>query len=887
MLKIQNDTAEIYLESLNVNIEVMGNIATTVTKMTFYNPNDRILEGELNFPLSESQDVIRFAMDVDGKLREGVAVEKNLGRRAFEGVVRQAIDPGLLEKTVGNNYKARVYPIPANGRKTILIGYEEELKNTTAPLYQLIMAYGKVKEFNLKIEVLNQQFEPKVKQNELATFSFKKWKSAFIAETKEKDFNASGILSFEIPTVIEEKVYVHVAEESDFFYITLNPIITKIEKKKPSSLAILWDVSGSSTKRDTSKEFDLIRNYLKILSNIDVHLIRFSNEIHDERDFYISEGNADELIRFLSNSIYDGGTSYTSLRLQELDYDELLLFTDGISTLDRLNDFDQMHVTHVVNSSASNDSGFLRYLTRSTGGSYIDLLGNTIEEATESLTHVEYQFINASYDHRNIEEVYPSAPVTLKQNAPFSITGKIKSAKPTAITLNFGMQGKVIESREVVIRRDAYSSSIDRMWANKKVEELLNHPESNQDEIVKLGKAYNLVTPFTSLIVLDRVEDYVTYGIEPPIELRSEYERLLAQQVKQQASEKEDIIAILLDDYEDRLIWWKENQHDSSVYVPKVEGSNQPQNPENTDNESITDQESDPGNEAVEENINQENPDVEVFLNQLSVDTTIYNRVIEGQVTDERGEPLPGVNILIKGTTVGTIANLEGRYIIRVRENDILVVSYVGYAAQEMPIGANSALDIVLEEDVQHLSEVVVTALDVERVSHSLSYAVTQVQGTTSGIQIERENQGSLVIRGGSTVKVGPNPLYILDGEVSSEDEVNWLHPDEIASTNVIKGENATSIYGSQASNGVIVIMSKDALEEELELPDSIVSMFEPDFVIKEWNPDEPYLDSLKATPENQQYGMYLQFREQYRKAPSFYLSVGNFFILSKREELA
>ena len=95
--------------------------------MKFYNGLDRILEGELTFPLGQGQSVSRFAMDINKKLREAVVVEKELARVAYESTIRQNIDPGLLEKTEGNNYKARVYPIAPKTYKHIVITYEEEL----------------------------------------------------------------------------------------------------------------------------------------------------------------------------------------------------------------------------------------------------------------------------------------------------------------------------------------------------------------------------------------------------------------------------------------------------------------------------------------------------------------------------------------------------------------------------------------------------------------------------------------------------------------------------------------------------------------------------------------------------------------------------------------
>ena len=254
LLTIKNDSAEIVLEQMDVEVRIMGNMATTVTEMIFYNPNDRVLEGELNFQLAENQRVYRFALDIDGKLREGVAVEKNQGRRAFEGVVRQNIDPALLEMTAGNNYKTRIYPIPAKGRRRILLGVEEELANTENPLYQLPLNYGAIGTFDLKVEVVNETLPPKIKHSDLANFSFKSWNQAYIAEYHAKDFRTTGMLSIEIPATFSDKVYRETYPESDFFYALVHPEIAAVAKKKPTTLGLIWDVSHSAKNRNLSKE---------------------------------------------------------------------------------------------------------------------------------------------------------------------------------------------------------------------------------------------------------------------------------------------------------------------------------------------------------------------------------------------------------------------------------------------------------------------------------------------------------------------------------------------------------------------------------------------------------------------------------------------------------
>ena len=132
------------ITSLDIKVEVVGNIATTTYDMLFYNPTNTVLEGELNFPLGEGQDVSRLALDVNGKLREAVVVEKEQGRVAFEAVVRRGVDPILLEKGTGNNYKARIYPIFAKKHKRIVLAHEQELiLSDGAHYFQLPLGFKK------------------------------------------------------------------------------------------------------------------------------------------------------------------------------------------------------------------------------------------------------------------------------------------------------------------------------------------------------------------------------------------------------------------------------------------------------------------------------------------------------------------------------------------------------------------------------------------------------------------------------------------------------------------------------------------------------------------------------------------------------------------------
>ena len=121
MVKKDGVSAPLGLASLRTEVRIFGSVAETTTTMTFANPTARAMEGDLYFPLPEGATISGYALDINGVMVDGVAVEKHEARRVFEEVVRHGIDPGLVQWTKGNNFQTRVFPIPANGSRTVRV----------------------------------------------------------------------------------------------------------------------------------------------------------------------------------------------------------------------------------------------------------------------------------------------------------------------------------------------------------------------------------------------------------------------------------------------------------------------------------------------------------------------------------------------------------------------------------------------------------------------------------------------------------------------------------------------------------------------------------------------------------------------------------------------
>ena len=224
------------------------------------------------------------------------------------------------------------------------------------------------------------------------------------------------------------------------------------------------------------------------------------------------------------------------------------------------------------------------------------------------------------------------------------------------------------------------------------------------------------------------------------------------------------------------------------------------------------------------------------------------NISVRGTIVDAQGVPIIGATVQLKESqNIGTVTDADGNYhLTNVPENATLVFSYVGYKTREESINNRSTINITMEEETELLDEVVVTALGIKRDTKALSYSVSQVKGEdiaqsketnlanalsgkVAGVFVSRPASGAagsskILIRGNNSLRTNSQPLYVIDGlpivNNSTESASQWggfdygdgisnINPDDIESMSVLKGPNATALYGQRGSNGVILITTK------------------------------------------------------------------------------
>jgi len=281
----------------------------------------------------------------------------------------------------------------------------------------------------------------------------------------------------------------------------------------------------------------------------------------------------------------------------------------------------------------------------------------------------------------------------------------------------------------------------------------------------------------------------------------------------------------------------------------------------------------------------------------------VKKKTVIGKVTDENGNPVPGVSVIVKGTTIGIITSYEGTYSLEVPETSLyLSFSYIGFKKIEEPLTDKTEINVVLVSENFGVDEVIVSALGLKRAEKALTYAtqnigadeisknqgfnfVSGLSGKISGIEITRSAAGAggstkVVLRGNKSMSASSEPLFVIDGIPMANnkggqlgifggsdqgDGLSQISTEDIESMSILKGANASALYGSQGANGVILITTKKGKEGPIKATLSSIFTFE----------------NVQSTPDLQfEYGSFNNAKESWSTTKGKYASnfVKDFF---------
>jgi hypothetical protein len=886
-LMVKTDDGKEYplrLSGLHIKSDIIGNIAITTMDMTFFNETDRILEGELLFPLAEGNTVSRFAMELNGTMREGVVVEKAKGRRVFESIVRRNVDPALLEMSKGNIFRARVYPIIPKKNKRIILAYEQQLERTQeGQLFLLPLEHkNPIDSFSLEVQLRHRTLAPDLRYNDFDNIIFTQKEKSFFAEFSAQRFTANRPLTLLLPAGIDDSLRIFTGkreqDNSYYCYITGVPESKIIEKTLPTTITLIWDNSGSSQKNNKALILDALEQYLQRCGTYSVRLIEFALQARDIGKYT----NSSLLRKAIENLVPDGATTFDACDFSSYKTDEIILVSDGIQTFGKAPEVNHNAVPiTVLHAAQSAEHGYLRNIALASGGQYINAIGLSADDIVKRLTTIPLHFLGAECSVPM--DIFPSIAQPLQGN--FSLAGRSKDSV-FSLTLRFGI-GKTILSQQIFTVKSAYSHPlVPRLWAQKKLSELDMEYEKNSKNITALGKDFSLVTRNTSLIVLEEVWDYAKYRIIPPTEeMRKEYFKLVKIQDSIAQNNHTNTLQKTISQMARKKEWY------NTDFLPRTEEENRQEEERRKRREMLYKMEQ----EAIVE-LNNDHEKIQLYyqkkkdsLQALVIPNSQAKQgygTLQGKVSTIGGKSLPGSLVKVQSTKRGTYTVKNGSFIIRqLSPGDyILEISNIGYYTNYEKI-------TILKDQTTDIKIALTEGRDICEICIKGESFKESVTADKKGSARERSGANNTII----AVESVQNAVTLSSGIIADNDApvVRVSRPERTEF--LVDVQNMSNQFtgglGSAVQRGVTP--STFAVEENTNLNRASVESSltptaqPPKIALAEPVPTMTYSAELLNASDKERYSVYRQLRQNFGHLPMFYMDAADIFYQKGQKEQA
>jgi len=552
LLQVAGAERPVRLDALKIDVEVAGGVAETRVQMVFFNPNGRTLEGKLQFPLAPGQIVSGFAIDVDGRMREAVPVEKVRAQQVFEDISRRRVDPGLLQTTIGNNHELRIYPLLAGKTRTVML----KIVEPAGARLSVPLAYAShVSSFELSLRLPAAASAPQFAGHRTPGLAFERDpRGGFVARSSvgETDLPTEPlVIRVPVPAGDAPSITTEARNGQRYFTLELPVPSTTAPRPLPRRMQLVWDASASSSNRQIDRELALLDAYFARTGDVAVNLVRVSDTVSAAERFEVAGGDWSRLRRALEATVYDGASNLGAVRHDGVST-EALWFSDGLATYGAPWRLQFPIPVFTINSAASSDPAALQSLADASGGRSIDLATLSRPAAADALLRRGSTLMSANaVGAKDIvvqSQCAASGRLVLAgvlTSAIAEVTVRVRDAAGRVTTRTVSIDAEQNPSRLAAVQ-----------FARLTIASLEGEARLNKVRIRELGKQFGLATRETSLLVLELVDDYVRHEIEPPAELRAAYEQLAATATKRRVDSDAARLAQVVRRFEARAAWW-------------------------------------------------------------------------------------------------------------------------------------------------------------------------------------------------------------------------------------------------------------------------------------------------------------------------------------------
>jgi tetratricopeptide (TPR) repeat protein len=557
----------VLLKTCNISIEANPFIATTVVEMEFYNDKSQEVEGLHTFQLNRGQVITDFQLELNGRYREGSIEERWKARQAYSSIVGKRIDPAILQMNGQNNYSLNIYPIAAKSSRKIKITItqmmvEENLKlSYTLPLH----IKSKTEHFNLNIKIDRPASIPNVNKGLLDDQLFSMSNDKALLYQQLSDVVLDKPISFSISQFANKPQFcISNKNGQSSFIMRFYPDVARYYQNRSKTVNVYWDVSLSAKGRNLNKEIDFLEKYIATNEISKTTIFLFNHQMQGVVVYNRGIDNFNSIRNLLLTYKYAGATELGMLDFSNVLADAVLLFSDGVNSIGKA----QPKLGAVpVNFVKSTYSYYNRYNNNepynnfigNTGGSVIRLYDVDVSKAVKKIDSAENFLFKYNSTHIRINEPFP-----VKLGGSVLLSGAINQADN--LEMLYGNNSTITRSENyfIPVNENCDESTFKKIKMLKSYDSLMygNHDYWNWQNMVVFGLTERVVTPQTSYLVLERIEDYINYKIAPPKELeekcaemnyvyRSEYKiQGLKSFTEQEALES------VVKDYNKRIKWW-------------------------------------------------------------------------------------------------------------------------------------------------------------------------------------------------------------------------------------------------------------------------------------------------------------------------------------------
>jgi len=567
LLKTDQGQRPVELRSATVSAHAAAGLAETTVELEFFNPNARLLEGQLSFPLRDGQQISGFALDIDGQMRDAVPVPKARGRQVFEAIERRGVDPGLVEQTAGNQFQLRLYPIPAHGSRRVRLVYRESLPRTAAGWqWRLPLGYA-ASARTLRLE-LSTQAAPVDAAALPAGLRLLPSPEGHAAVWSGTPAQLPKELALSLRASSDPRVAVGSHDGQRYFQALLPIADLHGARPLPQRIGLLWDASGSARQRDIPAELALLQRYFAALGDAQVDLIVLRDHAEAPRRFQVRAGDWSALQATLQGLQPDGASALGDWR-PAAEVQEYLLFSDGLGNygaqaLPTLAPGQRLYA--VASAGAHADTARLAASAEARGGRLIEVQGvQGVQQASERLLQRGGELVTLQGE--GVADLV--ADSRYADDGYLRIAGRLLADDAT---LQLEIATAASTRRLRLPLRDASAVPGDLVpgaWARAMLRRLAADPLGDAARRQQLASRFGLVSADTSLLVLENVDDYVRYDIAPPPALREAVARAQTQHRQEQDAQRTQRIDRVAADFAQRVAWWQRSFPKGAPPQPK------------------------------------------------------------------------------------------------------------------------------------------------------------------------------------------------------------------------------------------------------------------------------------------------------------------------------